>query len=100
MKKNVLRLSALAALAAWALCLSAGPEASAPPEDRTHGFFPVSVWYAGGKARAPMLELVTPRSREAWRADLEQIKRLGFNTVSGRPASRRRENSTSAPSAW
>ncbi len=29
--------------------------------DRTKGFFPVSVWYAGGKARAPMLETVTPR---------------------------------------
>lgn len=45
------------------------------------GFFPVSVWYAGGKARAPMLESVTPESRSIWEKDLEQIKSLGFNTV-------------------
>jgi beta-galactosidase len=49
--------------------------------DRTRGFFPVSVWYAGGKARAPMLEAVTPGSRAAWKRDLDQIKRLGFNAV-------------------
>jgi beta-galactosidase GanA len=55
--------------------------AESHPADKARGFFPVSVWYAGGKARAPMLETVTPRSREAWRKDLEQIKRLGFNTV-------------------
>ncbi len=44
-------------------------------------FFPVSVWYAGGKARAPMLERVVPDSRRLWKKDLEQIKSLGFNTV-------------------
>ncbi len=33
--------------------LSAAP---ARPGDRTKGFFPVSVWYAGATARAPMLE--------------------------------------------
>jgi len=49
--------------------------------DKTHGFFPVSVWYAGGKARAPMLESVTPESPAVWKKDLEQIKGLGFNTV-------------------
>jgi beta-galactosidase len=43
----------------------------------------VSVWYNGGKARAPMLSPLTPNSREEWRADLEQIKSLGFNTVRG-----------------
>jgi beta-galactosidase GanA len=43
--------------------------------------FPVSVWYAGGKARAPMLETVTPEKVNLWRKDLEQIKSLGFNTV-------------------
>ncbi|HUP48194.1 MAG TPA: beta-galactosidase [Thermoanaerobaculia bacterium] len=44
-------------------------------------FVPISVWYGGGKARAPMLE-PDPRSRmDAWRADLRQIKSLGFNTV-------------------
>jgi beta-galactosidase len=49
--------------------------------DKTKGFFPVSVWYSGGKARAPMLETVTPQSREVWKKDIDQIKRLGFNTV-------------------
>jgi len=44
-------------------------------------FFPVSVWYAGGKARAPMLEKVTSESARLWKKDLEQIKSLGFNTV-------------------
>ena len=45
------------------------------------GFLPVSVWYAGGKARAPMLEPVTAASPAVWRKDLQQIKALGFNTV-------------------
>ncbi|MFC1484214.1 beta-galactosidase [Candidatus Neomarinimicrobiota bacterium] len=44
-------------------------------------FFPVSAWYSGGKARAPMLSKITPTSRDEWRADLEQVKSLGFNTV-------------------
>ncbi len=44
-------------------------------------FFPFSVWYSGGKARAPMLSEITPESKEEWRRDLEQIKSLGFNTV-------------------
>ncbi len=45
------------------------------------GFFPFSVWYSGGKARAPMLSEITPLSEEEWRRDLKQIKALGFNTV-------------------
>lgn len=44
-------------------------------------FLPVSVWYSGGKARAPMLSTLTPQSREQWGTDLDQIKTLGFNTV-------------------
>jgi beta-galactosidase len=44
-------------------------------------FFPFSVWYSGGKARAPMLSEITPESAQNWREDLEQIKSLGFNTV-------------------
>ena len=55
-----------------ALCHAAPPDGS---------FFPVSVWYAGGKARAPMLEPVTPASPGLWRQDLVRIKSLGFNTV-------------------
>ncbi|MDR9409604.1 MAG: beta-galactosidase [Balneolaceae bacterium] len=44
-------------------------------------FLPFSVWYSGGDARAPMLSEITPESEEEWRADLQQIKDLGFNTV-------------------
>ena len=44
-------------------------------------FFPVAVWYSGGKARAPMLETITPDSPRLWKDDLSKIKRLGFNTV-------------------
>jgi beta-galactosidase GanA len=73
-------LPTLAKLAVAGL-LALAASAATVPADRTHGFFPVSVWYAGGKARAPMLETVTPASREAWKKDVEQIKRLGFNTV-------------------
>lgn len=56
-------------------------------------FFPVSVWYGGGKARAPMLESDPKSKRELWRADVRKIKALGFNTLrcwidwaSGEPA--------------
>jgi len=49
--------------------------------DQKPAFFPFSVWYSGGKARAPMMTEVTPQSREEWRRDLQQIKQLGFNTV-------------------
>jgi beta-galactosidase len=44
-------------------------------------FFPVAVWYSGGKARAPMLEPVTAASAGEWDKDLKKIKGLGFNTV-------------------
>ena len=48
-----------------------------PGED----FFPMSVWYGGGRARAPMLERDPGSKVELWRKDLAQIKGLGFNTV-------------------
>ncbi len=44
-------------------------------------FFPVSVWYGGGKARAPMLEREARSKKEIWRQDVRQIKALGFNTI-------------------
>lgn len=44
-------------------------------------FFPVSTWYSGGKARAPMLSPITLASEQEWRADLLKIRNLGFNTV-------------------
>ena len=55
----------------------------AQEKDEVHraGFFPFSVWYSGGKARAPMLSEITPGSEDEWRHDLRQIRALGFNTV-------------------
>lgn len=44
-------------------------------------FFPVAVWYGGGKVRAPMLERIDATSAERWGKDLDQIKSVGFNTV-------------------
>jgi beta-galactosidase GanA len=74
-----------------ALLLGAQPAPQARKEPET--FFPMSVWYGGGKARAPMLESNPLQKVDVWRKDLVQIKRLGFNTVrcwidwaSGEPA--------------
>ncbi len=44
-------------------------------------FFPVAVWYGGGKVRAPMLERLDASSAQRWGNDLDQIKGDGFNTV-------------------
>src|SRR6056297_908445 len=52
-----------------------------PDEVYEPDFFPFSVWYSGGDARAPMLSQVTEESREEWLEDLKMIKDLGFNTV-------------------
>ena len=46
-------------------------------------FFPVSVWYGGGKARAPMLEESPRAKKEVWRRDVRAIKQTGFNTIRG-----------------
>ena len=62
----------LALLAAAAAC------AQTP---RAETFFPMAVWYGGGKARAPMLERDPLSKREAWRRDLRQIHKLGFNAI-------------------
>ena len=40
-------------------------------------FFPMAVWYGGGKARAPMLEPDAQSKKEIWRRDLRAIKGLG-----------------------
>ena len=47
----------------------------------TTKFFPMAVWYGGGKARAPMIERDARSKKETWRKDVAQIKALGFNTV-------------------
>lgn len=44
-------------------------------------FFPVAVWYGGGKVRAPMVEPIDATSAQRWGKDLDQIKADGFNTV-------------------
>jgi beta-galactosidase len=44
-------------------------------------FVPMSVWYGGGKARAPMLEPDARAKKEIWRRDVSEIKRLGFNSL-------------------
>lgn len=73
----------LTLLLAAALCASA----------QTADFFPVAVWYGGGKARAPMLEPNARAKKELWRKDVQQIRALGFNSIrawidwaSGQPA--------------
>jgi beta-galactosidase len=71
------RLSPLL-LATLLLLLTSAPRQRPPHKP---DFFPFSVWYSGGKARAPMLSPLTPTSRQEWRRDLQQIKQLGFNTV-------------------
>jgi beta-galactosidase len=79
-----------AVLCLWCLAGLAGcsrpvADQSRSVEDATvpvsENFFPVSVWYSGGTARAPMLSEITEESEAKWRADLRQIKDLGFNTV-------------------
>lgn len=51
------------------------------PQTTSPTFFPVAVWYGGGKARAPMLEPANASSAGRWGKDLDQIKAVGFNTV-------------------
>lgn len=63
------------------LSITTGVQGQKKHERIEKGFFPFSVWYSGGKARAPMLSEITTDSEEEWRADLQQIKDLGFNTV-------------------
>jgi beta-galactosidase len=65
------------------LVVAAAPAAAQQNRRHVHepAFFPFSVWYSGGKARAPMLSELTAESRDEWRRDLQQIKDLGFNTV-------------------
>jgi beta-galactosidase len=49
--------------------------------DGADSFYPVAVWYGGGKARAPMLERLDATSAARWGKDLDVIKAAGFNTV-------------------
>ncbi|MHA2247802.1 MAG: beta-galactosidase [Candidatus Hodarchaeales archaeon] len=44
-------------------------------------FFPISVWYGEDKARAPMLSQPTEKSYKIAQRDIENMKKLGFNSV-------------------
>ncbi|UCG01345.1 MAG: beta-galactosidase [Candidatus Heimdallarchaeota archaeon] len=44
-------------------------------------FFPISVWYGENKARAPMLSHPTEESHKIAKRDIENMKKLGFNSV-------------------
>jgi beta-galactosidase len=71
-------------LAAAPVCLALAWIAAPPPSAQapdTMRYFPMAVWYGGGKARAPMLERDARSKKETWRKDVRQIKALGFNTV-------------------
>ena len=57
------------------------PSPNAGPAKPDDSFFPVAVWYGGGKVRAPMLERIDATSAQRWGKDLDQIKADGFNTV-------------------
>lgn len=71
MKLRMIFLSIISfLLISWSQCVAQQP-----------AFLPVSTWYSGGQARAPMLSPITSDSEKEWRADLQKIKGLGFNTV-------------------
>ncbi len=73
---------ASALLLLFAFVLEAPVRSRAAQEKRSSSsFFPVAVWYGGGKIRAPMLEPVNATSAERWGKDLDQIKAVGFDTV-------------------
>ncbi len=65
----------LAALLLWA------PVAARAAQPTASEFFPMAVWYGGGKARAPMMSPLDSVSAAEWGKDLDQIKAVGFNTV-------------------
>src|SRR5438094_8868789 len=79
-RPNVLIKSFVCALASLA-CITVVGMARPRAADNSEAFFPVAVWYGGGKARAPMLERIDATSAKRWGKDLDQIKSLGFGTI-------------------
>jgi beta-galactosidase len=64
------------------LPVAAFPSGAEPPRgEAQNSFYPLAVWYGGGKARAPMLERIDATSAIRWGRDLDQIKSLGFTTL-------------------
>ncbi|TAM82233.1 MAG: hypothetical protein EPN47_09830 [Acidobacteria bacterium] len=75
------RFGCVAALMALGLTWVVAGRGTPQAAPSSQPFFPVAVWYGGGKARAPMLEPVNSSSAGRWGSDLDQIKAVGFNTV-------------------
>jgi hypothetical protein len=48
--------------------------ASSPVPAQTTRYFPMAVWYGGGKARARMVERDARKKKELWKKDVRQIK--------------------------
>jgi beta-galactosidase len=85
-RKALVSIALFAVLSAMALEQDYAGHATPPTQSTKSNatastFFPVAVWYSGGKARAPMVEAVTPDTAIVWKEDLTKIKSLGFNTV-------------------
>ena len=88
--RGMKRVAAIAAIMLFVACLARaqGVARLAQPPDLM-----VSVWYNGGKARAPMLSPFAPNSREEWLLQPESPKlRLSVTecseTFSGRAGTR------------
>lgn len=65
----------------WLLSATPAVNSDTARAPADNSFFPVAVWYGGGKARAPMMERLDAGSAERWGKDLDAIKTAGFNTV-------------------
>lgn len=81
MNQEITRRSAVALLLASPAVRTLAAPQNAESGKLAESFFPMSVWYGGGKARAPMLESNPLQKVDIWRKDIAQIKSLGFNTV-------------------
>lgn len=77
------RFRILAALICSVRIAGAGssPTAGISAVEAQQSFYPLAVWYGGGRVRAPMLERIDATSSERWGKDLDQIRSLGFATV-------------------
>ena len=82
--QGVAELFRASRLIAWLLLVISlsGVRSSGQETAPTSGaFFPVAVWYSGGRARAPMMSPRDAKSAVEWGKDLDQIKSTGFNTI-------------------
>lgn len=79
-----MNLKRIACLGLWIVLVAQSAASRGQQRERepsADGFYPVAVWYGGGKARAPMLERMDASSAERWGRDLDAIKAAGFNTI-------------------